>query len=410
MRPGLVSCAMVTGHQQERRVFTRMALEAFNRQTYPHRELVVLNQSGERWMPNRPDIREILTEPGVLGQKRNEILRYCHGELVVQWDDDDWHGFRRIAKHWETYKTTGKASLLTIHAMHEVDTGETKVVSGAKWKSRGMPGTLAHPRHLDPVYPKVSLHEDSAVAARLSEMGNLVPIANHPTDYVRFVHGGNSHPRVHYERLLAGGEDATVAVEAAVAGIQWLRKRKNSGGPCQILEDVSARLAGLKWMRLGRSTKIAEMYHAVHNPNILEVGHLYGVSTCYFALMAKRHGGVVVSIDLPHAAHLAPRAEETLAACGLSADIQRHPKGSRGVLPGLADNSFGLAYIDGSHEEGDTFFELQEASRLVVPGGMVVADDLDHPQYPGVRRAWDRWVSLRSHPSFEEGGVGYAVA
>jgi predicted O-methyltransferase YrrM len=50
---------------------------------------------------------------------------------------------------------------------------------------------------------------------------------------------------------------------------------------------------------------------------------------------------------------------------------------SKAFLPLLKDRSFDLIYIDGSHYYLDAKSDMQEAKRLLRPGGLICGDDLD---------------------------------
>ncbi|WP_144441194.1 class I SAM-dependent methyltransferase [Bradyrhizobium sp. CCGE-LA001] len=50
---------------------------------------------------------------------------------------------------------------------------------------------------------------------------------------------------------------------------------------------------------------------------------------------------------------------------------------SKNFLPLLKDQSFDLIYIDGSHYYADAKRDMQEAKRLLRPGGVICGDDLD---------------------------------
>jgi len=48
-----------------------------------------------------------------------------------------------------------------------------------------------------------------------------------------------------------------------------------------------------------------------------------------------------------------------------------------------------LLYIDSSHEREQTIEELTAWRPVLKPGSVVIFDDFDHPDYPGVRQAVD---------------------
>ena len=93
----LVSCLMPT---RDRRRFVAQAVEYFLRQDYERRELVVLDDGDDRvadLMPADPRVRYVpLDERLVLGEKRNRACELARGEILVHWDDDDWHAPHRL--------------------------------------------------------------------------------------------------------------------------------------------------------------------------------------------------------------------------------------------------------------------------------------------------------------------------
>lgn len=55
------------------------------------------------------------------------------------------------------------------------------------------------------------------------------------------------------------------------------------------------------------------------------------------------------------------------------------------VLP--PDSRFRFVHVDGSHEREDVIADLRLARRHLLPGGVIVIDDYDHPDWPGVTTA-----------------------
>lgn len=99
----LVSCIMPT---KNRREFVPKAIEYFLRQTYPNKELVIVDDVGA------DDIQDLLPQtlprgastfylrvhdPLTLGAKRNRCVQAAKGDLIAHWDDDDWYGPGRLA-------------------------------------------------------------------------------------------------------------------------------------------------------------------------------------------------------------------------------------------------------------------------------------------------------------------------
>src|SRR5687768_2937864 len=94
----LVSCIMPT---RDRRHFVGQAVKYFERQTYPHKELVVVDDGADSvadFVGQGPAIKYLRFErPQSIGAKRNLAIGAARGTIVMHWDDDDWHGENRIA-------------------------------------------------------------------------------------------------------------------------------------------------------------------------------------------------------------------------------------------------------------------------------------------------------------------------
>ncbi len=93
----LVSCVMATRGRPQ---FVRRALEYFERQDYPNRELIILDDDD-----GSPDavvstdrVRYVRMPRGTsIGAKRNRGCELARGSIIAQWDDDDWYGAGRLS-------------------------------------------------------------------------------------------------------------------------------------------------------------------------------------------------------------------------------------------------------------------------------------------------------------------------
>ena len=95
----LVSAIMPTGRLPGRRALSQVAIECFFRQTYPDRQLVIVNHSEEPFGLEDPRVKEVVVRrPPTLGELRNIGLDAADGELLITWDDDDWHHPCRMEK------------------------------------------------------------------------------------------------------------------------------------------------------------------------------------------------------------------------------------------------------------------------------------------------------------------------
>lgn len=98
MNAPLVSCAMPTAN---RRAFIPGALGYFLAQDYPNKELLVLDDgtdSVEDLMPKDSRVRYFREEPRRnTGLKRNTLCELARGDIIAQFDDDDWYAPDRLS-------------------------------------------------------------------------------------------------------------------------------------------------------------------------------------------------------------------------------------------------------------------------------------------------------------------------
>jgi glycosyltransferase involved in cell wall biosynthesis len=95
--PPLVSCVMPTGNRAD---FALQAVRYFQRQDYPARELIVVDDGAdglENLLPGDPRITYVRVRPGLtIGAKRNRGCELARGDVIAQWDDDDWYSDQRL--------------------------------------------------------------------------------------------------------------------------------------------------------------------------------------------------------------------------------------------------------------------------------------------------------------------------
>ena len=93
----LVSCIMPTADRPE---FAALAIHYFLAQEYPQKELVIVDDGRmplDAALLTDPRIRYVrLSERATTGAKRNLACREARGEIIVQWDDDDWYAPSRL--------------------------------------------------------------------------------------------------------------------------------------------------------------------------------------------------------------------------------------------------------------------------------------------------------------------------
>ena len=194
----LVSCIMPTAG---RRAWVPHALDYFARQDYPDRELLVLDDGDDRvedLVPDDPRIRYVgLDERLVLGTKRNRACELARGEIVVHWDDDDWHAPHRLSYQVEQLERHG-AAVCGIRRVLYVDPARhaawryDHLGSSQSWVAGN---ALAYRRSVweEQRFPAVQVGEDSRFLAGRRAARPLV-LEDHRF-LVGVVHAGNTSPK-----------------------------------------------------------------------------------------------------------------------------------------------------------------------------------------------------------------------
>ncbi|WP_156458025.1 glycosyltransferase family A protein, partial [Sphingomonas sp. Leaf412] len=98
-----ISCLMVTAN---RRRLAQRSIDCFLAQRYPNRELVIVDDGTEDYTPilsavpaDRLIHHRLPKDPATtLGELRNLTLDLARGELISQWDDDDWFDPARLVE------------------------------------------------------------------------------------------------------------------------------------------------------------------------------------------------------------------------------------------------------------------------------------------------------------------------
>jgi glycosyltransferase involved in cell wall biosynthesis len=95
----LASCILVTGG---RRSFFELAVECYLTQDYPRKELVVIDDGPQDIEDILSDVLDVqyyhVSNRSSLGAKRNLGCAAAKGDVLVQWDDDDWYGSGRLSR------------------------------------------------------------------------------------------------------------------------------------------------------------------------------------------------------------------------------------------------------------------------------------------------------------------------
>lgn len=210
----MISCIMPSRDRPE---YVQQALYYFARQDYPHREMIVLYEKPEDLpgqMPDSPNIRLVKTPlNGSIGEKRNRGCELARGELIAQWDDDDWYAPDRLSRQAAPI-IAGKADIsgLCNAGFYVVDSGQYWKCSPELFARMFMEGvlggTLVYRRTIwggAVRYPDTSLREDADFMVLAQRHGARLLKIDGDGLYLYIRHGHNSWQFAAGNFLDAGG-------------------------------------------------------------------------------------------------------------------------------------------------------------------------------------------------------------
>jgi glycosyltransferase involved in cell wall biosynthesis len=198
----LTSCLMVTA---DRPHLMRRSVRCFRRQTYPRRELVVVDD-GEtdlssvlaplatdevQYVPLDPDTNH------VLGTLRNVALDAASGTYLTQWDDDDWYHAERLERQAAVLDDGADACALRGTLMH-LDTPEYFRHPYIGLLEDGVPGSIMHRRDDTAHYPDLPRAEDTAYLKHWLEQDYRLLPTSQSHLFIRCFHGDNTWEQDHF--------------------------------------------------------------------------------------------------------------------------------------------------------------------------------------------------------------------
>jgi len=201
-----ISCLMVTA---DRRHLADRAIDCFLAQSYPNRELVVVDDGVQdysavlsRVPADRLIHHRLVKDPATtLGALRNLSLDLARGELIAQWDDDDWFDPDRLARQLVALGDHA-ACWCPVALMHLAEPAWlNRPYIG--WFQGGVPSTILHRRRDDIRYPLERRGEDSIYRDAWRPLGFTLLDDGEAALLIRCFHGANTWERAHFEKRIA---------------------------------------------------------------------------------------------------------------------------------------------------------------------------------------------------------------
>jgi glycosyltransferase involved in cell wall biosynthesis len=194
---------MITGlpNRMER---AKKSVASFQRQIYPNKELVIVNDGDyslldEMGIDDENIVEVYVEEKCPLGELRNISLEEIpNGAMFVQWDDDDWHHEELMQKQHEYMMAHNlDASFLNYQIRFYV----SKNTALTAHRDDGIDGTIMARKFADIKYPdKDKVGEDSVFRnLYFSKNKKVAFIDAHPAYYLRFIHGNNVWDEKHFK-------------------------------------------------------------------------------------------------------------------------------------------------------------------------------------------------------------------
>lgn len=196
-----VSCILPT---YNRRQFIPLTLDNFFAQSYPNKELIIIDDSNEPIADLVKGLSNVklvpLAQRTSIGKKRNMACDHATGEIVAHWDDDDWYGPDRLQRQVQPI-LDNYADITGLESRYVLN-----LVSGEFWSMdarlhRRMfvgnvhGGTLVFRKSIWDAgahYPEINLAEDAAfLKTALQQGAKLTRIANSGC-FVYMRHGNNA--------------------------------------------------------------------------------------------------------------------------------------------------------------------------------------------------------------------------
>lgn len=149
------------------------------------------------------------------------------------------------------------------------------------------------------------------------------------------------------------------------------------------IEDVDQAVHDTPYMTLEQAHTLERLWHTCPAGDILELGFAHGKGSAYLGALAAQRGRRAVCVDNLSARNRQPGAELTIEKAGVAdhVDLLFTDNGyvwwMKQQLESGTGLRYGLVYLDGAHDWFVDGFAALLLDRFLIPGGVLILDDLD---------------------------------
>lgn len=225
----LISCLMVTAPGREKEF--QWSYQCYQWQTYPHRELIIVTDGNREYYQFLQNITKNDQEVTVhfeeqkktLGELRNISLELAKGDIIVQWDDDDFNHPARLFLQYGCLERNqakvcffGEQLQYFFHRRHLYWCNWYHLSNVLPY--RIIPGSLMAYRQPLLYYPPWPRYEDMDLAYRLCDSQNIAILKNRAYLLIYSFHQKNTWSEEHHRGI--------ATARAASAKKLWPHRKK----------------------------------------------------------------------------------------------------------------------------------------------------------------------------------------
>jgi glycosyltransferase involved in cell wall biosynthesis len=205
-REPLISCLCLSRNRPQ---LLRRAIECFLAQSHSNKEMVVIHPSSDAATVQciesfgSPLIRSYGVDlpEATLGELRNISVERATGELLCNWDDDDWHSPERLSAQYAALTASKKPAVILVRLLI-YDAKNARAYLGCErlWENTAL-FRKAKIEELGLRYPALNKSEDYEFVNSLIQHNLVYPMLD-PTLYIYQFNGLNTSGSAHFDGLL----------------------------------------------------------------------------------------------------------------------------------------------------------------------------------------------------------------